>query len=113
MKSRNAAFLILLLWVLGAITGCTGLRKIPEGDYLFTGADIHIDSASVLSNKKKALAQTEALIPSTNAKLFWMRPFLAIHNLVKEPKKEKGIRYWLRYKLGEPPVLLSQINATE
>ena len=113
MKSRNAFFLILLIWTLGAITGCTGLRKISEGEYLFTGAEIHIDSVSVLSNKKKARSQTEALIPSTNSKLFWMRPFLAIHNMVKEPKKEKGIRYWLKYKLGEPPVLLSQINAGE
>ena len=113
MKSRNAAFLILLLWALGAITGCTGLGKISEGEYLFTGAEIHIDSTSVLSKKQKAKTQTEALIPKTNAKLFWMRPFLAIHNMVKEPKKEKGIRYWLRYKLGEPPVLLSKINADE
>lgn len=104
---------MLLLWALGAITGCTGLRKIPEGDYLFTGADIHFDSASILSNKQKAKSETKALIPSTNTKLFWMRPFLAIHNLVKEPKKEKGIRYWIKYKLGEPPVLLSQINAGE
>lgn len=104
---------MLLMLALGAISGCTGLRKISENDHLFSGGDIHIDSASVLSNKQKAREQTEALIPATNTKIFWMRPFLAIHNMVKEPKKEKGIRYWIKYKLGEPPVLLSQINAGE
>ncbi|MCK9268959.1 MAG: BamA/TamA family outer membrane protein [Bacteroidales bacterium] len=113
MKSRNVAVLILLIWALGAITGCTGLGKISDGEYLFTGADIHIDSASLLSNKQKARSQTEALIPATNTKVFWMRPFLAIHNLVKEPKKEKGIRYWIKYKLGEPPVMLADINVDE
>jgi outer membrane protein assembly factor BamA len=113
MKNSTSAFLILLIVALGAITGCTGLGKISDGQHLFTGAHIHFDSASVLSNKQKAEAQTSDLIPATNTKVFWMRPFLAIHNLVKEPKKEKGIRYWIKYKLGEPPVLLSQINAGE
>lgn len=113
MKSRNVAVLILLIWTLGAISGCTGLGKISDGEYLFTGAEIHIDSTSLLSNKQKARSQTEALIPTTNTRIFWMRPFLAIHNIVKEPKKEKGIRYWIKYKLGEPPVLLADINVDE
>ena len=26
---------------------------------------------------------------------------------MKEPKKKKGLKYWLKYKVGEPPVLAS------
>ncbi|MCK5137162.1 MAG: BamA/TamA family outer membrane protein [Bacteroidales bacterium] len=37
-----------------------------------------------------------------------MRPGLSIHNSIKEPQKEKGVKYWLKYKLGQPPVLFDE-----
>jgi outer membrane protein insertion porin family len=52
-----------------------------------------------------------------NGKFLWMRPGLALYNTISEPKKDKGIKYWLKYKLGSPPVLLdetycNQLNTT-
>ena len=35
-----------------------------------------------------------------------MRPTVALHNSVREPEKQKGLRYWLKYKLGSAPVHL-------
>jgi hypothetical protein len=48
--------------------------------------------------------------PKPNGKFLWMRPSLAIHNMVREPKKEKGFKHWLKYKLGKPPVLASEVS---
>ncbi|CAA7389628.1 translocation and assembly module lipoprotein TamL [Chryseobacterium fistulae] len=31
-------------------------------------------------------------------------------NIAKEPKKEKGFNYWLKYKMGEKPVLLGDVD---
>lgn len=90
--------------------GCTGLRKLPDEEYLFTGATIHYDSAELLTKKSEANTQLEALIKAPNMKLLWMRPLLSIHNSIKEPKKEKGLGYWLKYKIGEPPILLRDFD---
>jgi len=92
------------------LSACTGLRKIPEGEYLFTGAEINYDSIELLSNKSAINAELYDLVKTTNTKFLWMRPFLSIHNFVKEPNKEKGIRYWIKYKIGEQPVKLSDLN---
>lgn len=37
-----------------------------------------------------------------------MRPGLSIYHSIKEPQKEKGFKYWLKYKLGQPPVLFDE-----
>jgi outer membrane protein insertion porin family len=52
-----------------------------------------------------------------NGRFLWMRPGLALHNTIAEPDKDKGLKHWLKYKLGTPPVLLdetycNQLNTT-
>lgn len=97
-------------FVSAIISGCTGLRKLPDGELLFSGGEIKYDSAHLLSNHREAQNELYSLIKTPNSKLLWMRPFLSIYNMVGEPKKDKGIKYWLKYKLGEKPVLLSDLN---
>ncbi len=93
------------------IAGCSGLRKLPEGDYLFTGHTVAFDSVALLTAKRATTGELNSLVtPSPNTRLFWMRPFLSIHNMIKEPERQKGFKYWLKYRLGEPPVLLSQLR---
>src|SRR5690606_2225483 len=41
---------------------------------------------------------------------FGLRPKLYFYNSTKEPKKEKGLRNWLKYKVGEEPVLLQDVD---
>lgn len=106
-KYRVVLFLILTMIF---FSGCTGLRKLPDEQFLFTGASISYDSIKGLSDRRKINGELSGLIKSTNTKFLWMRPFLSIHNMVKEPKKDKGIRYFIKYKLGEKPVLLSSLN---
>lgn len=99
------AIIILLL------AGCTGLRKLPEGELLYTGHSIAFDSAALLTSKRATQSELEGLVrPSPNTTFLWMRPFLSIHNMVKEPEKEKGFKHWLKYRLGEPPVLISDLQ---
>ncbi len=106
-KYRMVPFLILAVIF---ISGCTGLRKLPVGEHLFTGASISYDSVKGLSDRRKINSELYGLIKSTNTKFLWMRPFLSIHNMVREPEKDKGFRYFMKYKLGEKPVLLSDLN---
>jgi outer membrane protein assembly factor BamA len=109
IKTVKSILLIAGLSVL--MSGCTGLKKLPEGEYLFTGHSVKFDSTSLLTSKKATLNELNDLVsPSPNTKFLWMRPFLSIHNMVKEPDRDKGLRYWLKYKLGKPPALLSEVK---
>lgn len=79
---------------------------------LYTGADIKIESDSLTKKEKKSLEADlkENLTPKPNTSFLGLRPKLWFYNTTKEPKKEKGLRYWLKYKIGEKPVLLGDVD---
>ncbi len=111
MKAKLHIGLWAFLLLMALVSGCTGLRKIGDGEYLYTGSSIKFDSAHGIKNKNAVEAELANLIElKPNTKLLWMRPFLSLHNLLPEPKKETGLWFWLKYKLGEPPALLQSIN---
>jgi outer membrane protein assembly factor BamA len=109
VKAYNGFWMFLLLMAL--FSGCTGLRKISDGQYLYTGSEIKFDSAHEMKNKAVVEAELSDLIElQPNTRLLWMRPFLSLHNMFREPKKDHGFWFWLKYKLGEKPALLMEIN---
>ena len=48
--------------------------------------------------------------PKPNSTILGLRPKLYVYNLAGTPKKEKGFRHWLKTKVGEAPVLYSQVD---
>lgn len=106
---RSYKILILLSWLLAA---CTGLKGVPDGDLLYTGAKVTVKGENVPKKDRKTLkAELKELPrPKPNRKFLWMRPKLFFYNLAGDVKKEKGFRHWLKYKVGEPPVLFSKVD---
>ncbi len=51
-----------------------------------------------------------SLTPKPNASFLGLRPKLYIYNITSEPKKDKGFKHWLKYKVGEKPVHLSDVD---
>lgn len=91
------------------LAACTGLSKISEDQYLITSYKIQIENKKELRNYKEVRNQLrDEITKKPNGRLLWMRPALALHNTISEPKKEKGLKYWLKYKFGKPPVLLDE-----
>ena len=79
---------------------------------LYTGAVVKIENDSLSKKSKKALKSEleDNLTPKPNSSFLGLRPKLFFYNIAKEPKKEKGFNYWLKYKIGEKPVLLSDVD---
>ena len=99
------SLMAVMLW------GCTGLRKLGEDERLFSGSKIEYDSVHFLHEPRATKSEIRDIVkPEPNIKFLWMRPFLSIHNMVKEPDQEKGFRYWIKYKIGAPPVKLNDLN---
>lgn len=92
---------------------CSNTKYMKPGQTLYTGAVIKInpDSTSKIDDQKTVASDLESKTrPRPNKSILGLRPKLYIYNLAGEPKKPKGIRHWLRTKVGEPPVLLSDVK---
>ncbi len=48
--------------------------------------------------------------PRPNKSILGLKFKLWVYNMAGEPKKPKGLKHWLRTKVGEPPVLLSDVK---
>lgn len=94
------------------VISCSNTKFLKDGQMLYTGAEVKIES-DTLSKKEKSELQSaleENLTPKPNSTFLGLRPKLYAYNTTKEPKKEKGIKYWLKYKFGEEPVLLGDVD---
>lgn len=114
MKSRfNTYWKYLFASGFAAVSfSCSNTKYLKEGQMLYTGAEVKIQNDSLPKKEKKELkaALEENLVPKPNSSILGLRPKLYFYNIAKEPKKEKGFNYWLKYKVGEKPVLLGDVD---
>ncbi|MEN2400803.1 BamA/TamA family outer membrane protein [Flavobacterium sp. MC2016-06] len=110
IETRFARYFILLS--LFFVFGCSNTKYLPEGELLYTGGSVTVKDSIIKKKDRKALEnELEALLrPKPNKQILGLKPKLWIYNIAGEPKKQKGIRYWLRTKVGEPPVLFSKVD---
>ena len=107
-KNHLIALIIMVLFT----TSCSNTKYLPDGELLYVGAKVKVvDTAISRSERKDLKANLEDLVrPKPNKKFLGLRPKLFFYNLAGDVKKEKGFRYWLKYKVGEAPVLFSQVD---
>ncbi|WP_410504130.1 BamA/TamA family outer membrane protein [Kaistella flava (ex Peng et al. 2021)] len=113
MKLNTSHFKIVATLSLAVIiSSCSNTKFLQDGQLLYTGAKINIKNDTLAKKEKSRLKEAlqDQLRPKPNSSFFGLRPKLYIYNITKEPKKQKGIRYWLKYKVGEKPVLLSDVD---
>ncbi|SDQ79606.1 Outer membrane protein assembly factor BamA [Chryseobacterium soldanellicola] len=91
---------------------CSNTKYLKEGQMLYTGGEVKIENDTISKKEKNELqaALEENLVPKPNSTILGLRPKLYFYNIAKEPKKEKGFNYWLKYKVGEKPVLLGDVD---
>lgn len=109
----NIYFKYLFASGITAITlSCSNTKFLKEGQMLYTGAEVKIDNDTMSKKDRKALQTSleETIIPKPNSTFLGLRPRLYFYNIAKEPKKDKGFNYWLKYKVGEKPVLLRDVD---
>lgn len=110
MKERilkSFIFLIILM-----MYSCGNTKYLASGEQLYTGGTVEVKDDSLSGSYKKEMKEEleNLLRPLPNKKFLGMRMKLFFYNLAGDPSKESGIRNWIRTKMGEPPVLVSQLN---
>ncbi len=102
--SINSIPILILL-----LTGCSGLKYATPERPLFSGFEVEFTEEPEYF-PDEAKAELEGVVqPQPNRKFLGMRPTVAIHNMVKEPEKQKGLRFFLKYRLGSEPVYLDDV----
>lgn len=103
---------LLVSGLASSVVSCSNTRFLKENQMLYTGATVKIENDTISKKEKKELqsALEANLTPKPNSTFLGMRPKLYFYNIAKEPKKDKGFNYWLKYKMGEKPVLLGDVD---
>lgn len=102
----------LIILSLIAFSSCSVKRYLPDGERLYRGATINVNKHPETSTSKRQLKRElrVAATPRPNKFLFGQPWKVWWWYVIGEPRKEKGLKAFLRNRLGEPPVLSSRVN---
>ncbi|WP_321826452.1 translocation and assembly module lipoprotein TamL [Maribacter dokdonensis] len=92
------------------IYSCGIEKYIPEGEQLYTGAELELLSEGEIDDNKEVKAELLNLIePNPNTTFLGMKPALFFH--YKAQREKPGFLYkFLNKSFGEEPVYISEVN---
>ncbi len=110
MLRKLHIYLITGLITFLVLQSCSVKKFIPEGELLYRGADLEVDTVSNIKEFDQLRTQLEAVIqPEPNRKILGMHPGLFFH--YKAQKDKPGfINKFLNDKIGQEPVYLSNVE---
>lgn len=111
MKNRQIITVLALAVLMAFATSCSNTKYLPKGESLYTGAKIKLEAPGLSKAKKKTIStELSALTrPKPNASILGLRPKLWLWNIGGNPKKKFSVKRLIK-NLGEPPVVLSDVN---
>lgn len=101
-----APFLLVLLF---AASACNVQKHIPAGETLYAGPKITVNGPGKKERKALSSELKPLVRPKPNASLFGWRYKVGFYYL-GGGDSAKGLKKFIRDKLGEPPVYTSQVN---
>ena len=106
---KNILYILILFFLLSA---CSNTKYLQDGDLLYVGGKIKVESDSISNKERKKLVNElkQLIRPIPNKKILGLRAKLLIYNWAGTVTKEKGFWHWLKFKVGEPPVLFAKVD---
>lgn len=110
--NKHLLHIFLVFFCAILLCSCSNTRHLADGESLFLGGHVKIKDKETTKRERKIIAKDleDAIQPTPNTTVLGIRLKLTIYNIAGTPKKNKGPRYWLRNKIGEPPVLTGRFN---
>lgn len=109
----NGKIIFLLTAIFIVMQSCAVKKYVPEGERLYTGAEVEIKSDSIIDNEKQLKSVLEeAFRPKPNKSFLGMK--LGLYFYYKMQQDNPGfINKFLYKKLGEEPVYQSEVKPYE
>ena len=103
-------FAALLFSILIINTSCSNTKYLHNNEILFKKNKIKIENKKNIKINPNIIDElNKVLYPKTNTKILGLKIPLYIYNITNT-QKNKGLKHYLRTKLGEPPVLYREKN---
>lgn len=106
---RTIKLLCFIIIGIALLYSCSNTKHLPTGEILYTGANVKVDAKGNVKPKSIRNELEGISRPKPNRKFLGMRMRLWFYNVAGEDAN-KGIKKWIKTKLGEPPVLLSDAD---
>lgn len=112
IHSRIATRIVLLAMLLFSLASCSVTKKLPPNEKLYIGAKVKIDDENKSAKQEKKLEdELKGLTrPKPNKSIFGIKYKLMFYNMIDTVPKKRGLKHFIKNKLGEPPVLFSQVS---
>jgi outer membrane protein insertion porin family len=90
------------------LAACSGTKHLPEGETLYTGADIVLESTQSVRERSIKKTVERAIRPQPNASYLGMRPRLWLYMVAGEDPSTR-LGKWLK-NTGEAPVYMGSVK---
>ena len=105
MKERLAILIIGIL-----LASCSANKYLPQGEKYFEGHEMkYIGPHSEVPYDVEAVLLSD-LKPEPTMRILISRPGTWLYETMGEVKKDKGLKHFIKYKLGRKPTYLSEVN---
>jgi outer membrane protein assembly factor BamA len=111
MKTGNLIIFLVAAATILLLASCSNTKYLPKNESLYIGAKIKIDAPALSKGKRKTIKKELAALtrPKPNSSILGLRPKLWFWNIGGNPKKKFSIKRLIK-NMGEPPVVLSDVN---
>jgi outer membrane protein insertion porin family len=115
MQRRSKSYRIMRCVVVALIaymaTACSATKFLKDDERFYTGATVDLKTTEKVGRKSAIKADLETYVtPEPNKKFLGNRVGVWFYYIAGTPKKKKGLRGFIKNKLGTPPVLMDQVN---
>ena len=92
---RNVLFYMLFAMLFAS---CSANKYLPEGEKYFEGHKTAYTVKTAQVPKDVRYYLQEDLKPEATRRFFFSRPGTWLYEVMGEPKKDKGLRHWIKHK---------------
>lgn len=112
IDKKGLGHLFYTVTVLFFCFSCSNTKYLPAGEQLYVRGEVELNTDTIPQQYIKPLTEEleDLLRPKPNSQYLGMRPQLYIYNIIDSPRRESSLKGWLKYKVGEEPVYLSDVN---
>lgn len=113
MSKKIQPLKIVLIALILSISACSPSKFLKEGEVMYQGAELEFSNPKVIVKKKDLETAVKGRIaPKANSKflgLFYTKQWLYC-KVSPNPNKKKSLKHWMKNKLGEKPILMTDVD---
>ena len=101
---------LVLSLIMLASGSCSSTRYLDEGQKLYTGFKINIESEENVEDKGELVSELKRVVrPQPNERVLWWRYRVWFYNIAGEDP-QGALRKWMKNRIGREPVLWSDFD---